>query len=171
MPLPSTMTPIATTTLNSAAATITFSSIPSTYTDLVFIIQLASTSSNTLFYRFNGNTGTNYSTTRLSGSGTSALSDRSLNSTFGSLTNYAYPTTTIGNTMAIFTVMNYSNSTTNKTSLARSDAAGAGTDAVVNLWRQTSVINEVSFSTNGFGAGTPISANSTITLYGIKAAP
>lgn len=171
MPLPSTMTPIATTTLGSAAAAITFSSIPSTYTDLVLVCNIASTSSNTLFIRFNGDTGTNYSATRLYGSGTAAGSDRDTNASYGLLTNYAYPTSTLGNTTEIVSIMNYSNSTTYKTFLSRANAAGAGVDAIVGLWRATpAAINSISLSTNGFAGTTTISSGSNVTLYGVKAA-
>ena len=65
--------------------------------------------------------------------------------------------------------MNYSNTTTNKTVLARgnnaSDASYPGTEAFVGLWRSTAAINRIDFSSNSktWNAG-------TFTLYGIKAA-
>lgn len=170
--MPKTYQPIATTTLGSAAASITFSSIPSSYTDLVFVIQLSSTSTDNIFVRFNSDTASNYSVTRLAGPGSNpAVSDRQTSQTMMTITRNGYPTTTNGNTVSIMQVMNYANATTNKTALIRSNDAGNGTDAIVGLWRKTpEAINAVSFSTNSFGAGTSISTGSTITLYGIKAA-
>lgn len=68
---------IETTTLGSAAANITFSSIPSTYTDLVVVYTLkAETASADIYMRFNSDSGSNYSNTILWGNGTSAGSNR-----------------------------------------------------------------------------------------------
>lgn len=170
MPAGSTYSTIATTTLGSAAATINFNSISGSYTDLVFIIQLASTSSNNIFVRLNSDTGSNYSCIRLGSSGSAAASESSVNQTYLPVTYYGWPTSTMGDSMTRFQIMNYSNSITYKSMLWRSDRVGNGTDTGVGLWRSTSAITSVSFSTNGFAAGTSIAANSTITLYGIAAA-
>lgn len=167
--MPATYQPLATTTLGSAAATIQFSNITGTYTDLVFVIQLASTSTDNIFVRFNSDTASNYSVTRLAGSGSTAVSDRQTSQTMMTITRNGYPTSTMGNTMSIMQVMDYSNSTTNKTSLIRSNDAGNGTDAIVGLYRSTSAITTVTFATTGFGTSNSISANSTITMYGVKA--
>jgi hypothetical protein len=168
--MPATYEPIATTTLSSSAATIDFTSISGIYTDLVIVLSGVSNSNNNVFGRFNSDTGSNYSVTRLSGSGSAALSDRSSNQTYLTLSNYAYPTTTVGEQMSIIQIMNYSNSTTFKTVINRSDRATAGTDAIVNLWRSTSAITSISLSTNGFSGASNWSSGTTATLYGIKAA-
>ena len=72
-----TYTPIASTTIGTAVASYTFSSISGSYTDLVLIasVQLSSAGQSFL-YQYNGDTGTNYSLTILKGNGTSATSDR-----------------------------------------------------------------------------------------------
>jgi hypothetical protein len=160
---------IATNTLGSAATSITFSSISSSYTDLILVMQIASNSSNTLFARFNGDSATNYSTTRLSGTGSSGVSDKENNSSTMALSNYAYPLSTLGNTTHIFQVFNYSNTTTYKTAMCRANSASNGVDATVNLWRSTSAITSVGISTNGFGGTSSLLTGSTFTLYGIKA--
>jgi hypothetical protein len=73
----STYTPIATQTLGSAAASVTFSSIPQGYTDLILVINYAtSASTGNALLRFNSDTGSNYSETALIGNGTTATSDR-----------------------------------------------------------------------------------------------
>ena len=69
MPLPSTMTPIATNTLVSATNSITFSSIPQGYTDLILIHSNISGTTQQLRLTFNGDSGSNYSTTELYGTG------------------------------------------------------------------------------------------------------
>ena len=160
-----TYVPIATTTLGSAAASYTFSSIPSTYTDLVLIssVKTVSAGSN-LTAIVNSDTGTNYSATYLTAQGSSAASLRYSNQTALSFDNYGYPDTTIFN-INITHFMNYSNTTTYKTILSRANNANNGLSAVVNLWRSTAAITTINISSaNTFAIG------STFTLYGIAAA-
>jgi hypothetical protein len=97
MPAGNTYEAIATQTLGSAAASVTFSSIPSTYTDLVLVCNFE-TSSNAIagvYIQFNGDTSTNYSSTNLIGNGSTAESSRQ-NSTF-----YLYGVAKLGTTPAI----------------------------------------------------------------------
>lgn len=158
-----TYTPIATSTLSSASSSVTFSSIPSTYTDLVLVLGGASETGVGLALRFNGDTSTNYSNTYLGGSGTTAISGRATNAVIGRFGNIG---TT--NTTATAHIMNYSNTSTYKTTLGRASSVTEYAIAYVSLWRSTSAINSVvvlsdNLSTN-FIAGT------TFTLYGIQAA-
>ena len=55
--MPATYEPIATTTLGSAAASITFSSIAGTYTDLRLVMVGTTSASDWAFVRFNGTDG------------------------------------------------------------------------------------------------------------------
>ena len=159
--MPTTYEPIATTTLGSAAASYTFSSIPATYTDLVVVSFLQSASTNdSAVMQFNGAAGTAYSWTQLTGNGTAASSQRSSNTSsarFGNdipSTNYA---------TVITQIQNYSNSTTNKTLISRSNNAAAAVYSHVAMWRSTAAINEIKIITQ---AGN-IQTGSTFTLYGI----
>jgi len=164
MPAGKTYTPLARTTLSSAAATVTFNSISGSYTDLVLIINGYDIDGNGyLTMQFNGNTGSNYSRTTLSGNGSTTTSIRNSNSTV------LYPTigpslTNIGGDIIHF--LNYSNTTTNKTVLFRGSQTGNATIAQVGLWRNTSAITSISLS----AASGNIAAGSTFTLYGILAA-
>ena len=159
--------PISTQTLGSTTTTVTFSSIPQTYTDLVVVYQPKMISATAdIGMRYNSDTGTNYSLTRLSGNGSSTFSTRGSNtSSIGD--SYGFAGTAI-DSVAIIHIMNYSNTTTYKTSLHRYNRALSGLDAVVGLWRSTSAITSVGFTAvdgtiNDFASG------STFTLYGIKA--
>lgn len=156
--------PIATTTLGSAAASVTFSSIPSTYTDLILIIDGSVTGNAGIQLRFNSDSNSNYSFTRMTGDGTSASSDRSSNATFMELGYYLSTT----RNMNILHIFNYANTTTFKTVLNRANAQSSniGTQAYVELWRKTpEAINTILIqNANQFTSG------STFTLYGIKAA-
>jgi hypothetical protein len=158
---------IATQTLGSTAATVTFNSIPSTYTDLVLVISAIATTSvgGDIVIQFNSDTGSNYSGTYLWGNGTSAGSTRGSNATYSLIDYYAEMDTSVAN--RIVSIQNYSNTTTFKTFLSRANNAGRGTDAIVGMWRSTAAITSLLLdvtSTNDFAAG------STFSLYGIKAA-
>lgn len=152
--------PIATTTLGSNQSSVTLSSIPSTYTDLLLIFSGGITSNRELLMRVNGDTGSNYSGTTLLGYGSSASSQRESNSSSVFIGDYSSnPCTTI------FQFNNYSNTTTYKTALTRISAAGNMIGANVALWRSTSAINSITlFSSYQLTSG------SMLTLYGIKAA-
>ena len=164
----STYTPIATTTLGSAQSSVTFSSISNAYTDLVLIANTGfSSASNYAYLRFNSDSGSNYSTTILIGTGSSAYTSRTTNSTaavIGGYYNYWPTTLTV---MDICHIQNYSNTSTYKTMLSR-DANGSGeTGAYVSLWRNTSAINSVTLIGS---SGSTFLSGSTFTLYGIKSA-
>jgi hypothetical protein len=77
----STYTPIATTTLGSAASSVTFSSIAGTYTDLRIVYSTVSSADAGNYLRFNSDSGSNYSNTTLFGNGSSAGSNRNTSST------------------------------------------------------------------------------------------
>lgn len=166
--MPKTYEPIATNTLGSATSSVTLSSIPSTYTDLVLVVMATNTGGATdIFLTINGDTGTNYSYTWITTNASTVTSGRV--SSTANLRNgyYGIPGSTFGY-LAVTHLLNYSNTTTNKTLITRSGNAstGGGTDAIVALWRSTSAINSLQLraSTGTFGSG------STFTVYGIKAA-
>ena len=159
--MPATYEPIATTTLGSAAASITFSSIAGTYTDLrLVLVGNNGVGSNTTRLRFNSDTGTNYSRTFLEGDGTTASSGRN---TSGTSILVGDNRTTIG--MQTIDIFSYAGSTY-KTVLCTTsnDTNGAGTvNRTVGLWRSTAAITSVEFS-----LADPFSIGTTATLYGIK---
>jgi hypothetical protein len=162
--MPSTYEPIATTTVSgSSTTTITFSSIPSTYTDLVLIADAtASTSGQGMNLYLNGDAGTNYSSTRLYSNGSTVTSDRQSN---GNFINFAIGGFNNGQAV-IAQIMDYKNTTTNKTMLLRQTNPTAFVGALVGLWRSTAAITTVEIII----AGGNYVAGSTFTLYGIKAA-
>lgn len=153
--------PIATYTLSSSGNGATFSSIPSTYTDLILVVNGSLNTTNYLTLTLNADTAGNYSYTSLTGNGTSASSAR------GSNNGYAFGGQfTTSQSVAIWHIQNYSNTTTYKTVLNRNNAASGYVDAVVTMWRNTAAINTVYIS-SGNGSAT-FTSGSTFTLYGIK---
>jgi hypothetical protein len=156
-----TYTPIATQTLATATNSLTFSSISGSYTDLMLVFNGTESANQFVAFRLNSDTGSNYSWTRMDGDGTSAYSSRGTSTTFGRL-GIGNPT---NRTLTISHFMNYSNSTTNKTVLSRSNTDFVG--ALVNLWRNTAAITSITVLTT---TADTFTVGSTFTLYGIKAA-
>ena len=163
----STYTPIATTTLGSASSSVSFTSIVGTFTDLVYIMNVKGASANYPILRFNGDTGTNYSRTVLTGDGSTATSERRTNQNYMAINYNAVTNTSNFNYNEIIHIQNYANTTTYKTALYRANNAASGTDAGVGLWRSTAAITQIDILSHD---GTNFAAGSTFTLYGIKAA-
>lgn len=161
--------PIATTTLGSNAASYTFSSIPGTYTDLIVICSnLTNTTANTLCIKFNSDSATNYSWVTASyGAASTIASYKPANDSRGvALGGYVegLNATTPGN--YIGQVMNYSNTTTYKTTLGRGSNVATDVEAIVGLWRSTAAITSVTVAPSGGNMKT----GTVLSLYGIKAA-
>lgn len=174
MPDTSTEVAIATTTLGSAASTITFSSIPGTYTDLRLVANIATVNQGDSYkIRFNSDSGTNYSHTEIIGNGSTADSYRTSNAN-GIWVNYAgigtpagaFPLTT---QFISFDLFSYAGST-NKTGLLtisndyQNTGAGNGTvTREVGLWRNTSAVTSITLVANSSN----FYQGCTATLYGI----
>jgi len=169
----STYTPIATTTLGSAQASVTFSAISGSYTDLYVMCngQNATQDGWEAAITFNSDTGSNYSFTNLGGNGTAASSARGSNVAYiPSAYLTAWTTTSNSPGIYYFNVMNYSNTTTYKTTIGRSGYASGsypGAEAIVGLWRSTSAITSITLTVRNSGT---FASGSTFTLYGITAA-
>jgi hypothetical protein len=161
-----TYTLISSNTLGSSAGSVTFSSIPSTYTDLIIVSNIIGNATQENYFRFNGDTGSNYSSTLVAGNGTSATSTRFSNQNVGYISRLATSVVTNPNYNSILSIMDYANTTTHKTALVRANNAGAATEAVVSLWRSTAAVNSVTIlpSTSSYATG------STFRLYGIECA-
>lgn len=172
MPLPSTMTPIATSYLASAASSVTFSNIPQTYSDLYLVCSTKAASANGSFLCRVGNgsvdTGSNYyfnvleatsSVIRAAGAGGPE--------TFGFLTGF-WAMITNGNDVFVTSHFNnYSSTSQLKTWLSRGNIPSQWTDMSVSTWNSTSAINVISIVWN---TASTLAAGSTVSLYGIKAA-
>lgn len=157
-----TFTPIASITLGATTASVTFSSIPQTYTDLILVSQTRlTTNTRAMQMTFNSDSGTNYSVTRVYGNGSTVTSDRFSTQPF---IDSAFISTSNWN-ISRHNIQNYSNSTTNKTVLGRWDDSAAFTVLQCGLWRNTNAITSISLSvTDTFIVG------STFNLYGILGA-
>jgi hypothetical protein len=154
---------IASNVLGSSAASVTFSSIPATYRDLIVVVNgLGNGGEVNADLRFNSDSGTNYSFVRMRGSGTAASSSSGTSKTVIS-TELAFSNTEQRNHQ-IMQIMDYSATDKHKTVLISENSNGVyGVIAAAARWANTSAITsvEVRSTTNSFASGT------TFYLYGI----
>lgn len=164
-----TYTPIARQVLGSST-TVSFTSIPSTYTDLVLVASARASYADTIGImriRFNSDSGSNYSMTQIYGNGSTVSSARVSNQTSFGLEYISANTAASGVfSPVILQIQNYSNTTTNKTMLSRTNDAAVRSVAQIGLYRSTSAITRIDLDEV---LGTNYLAGSTFTLYGIKA--
>lgn len=171
--MPNTMTLINSVTVGAGgAASISFSSIPSTYTDLCLVISARvtrSVSASTIVLTFNGSS-TGYSQKNLAGNGSSVSSSGS-----GSQTNLTYMEVPAANATAntfgnhTIYIPNYAGSA-NKSVSFDTVSENNGTTAYANLnaglWSNSAAISSMSLTEpNG---GSNFVEHSTAYLYGIK---
>lgn len=156
---------LATRTLTSSAASVTFSSIPTSVNgialrDLVLVINggVDSGAINVLI-AFNGDTAANYSAVQMSGTGSapdgSGVSGRLLN-------YFGYMEANLS-TIIKTEIFDFAQTNKHKTYLTRASNAGNGVAALASRWANTNAINTVALSLSGstFRIGT------TISLYGV----
>ena len=157
--------PIATTTLGSAAASVTFSSISGAYTDLVIVTNFAMSANDQYahYVQVNGDTSGNYSRTILYGTGSSAGSARQSNNPSLYFGTWIEDMDTTDRAVTTIFFNNYSNTTTYKTAIGRYNVASKEVGVGVGTWRNTAAITSINLATNS----TTYIAGSTFTLYGI----
>jgi hypothetical protein len=173
--MPETYVPITTTTFGSTTASVTFSSLPTTFSDLVVVAngktQSSSSSLNDIGVRFNGDTGSNYTTIKTFSLSYSSLTvSTNINGT--AIETYMDCSPTVDNLGSSFKldIFDYNTTYSYKNIINRA-AAMTQTDKGVFLtastWKSTAAITSITIfptSGSGFYAGTYIA------LYGIKRA-
>jgi hypothetical protein len=150
---------LANITLSSDVTTVTFSSIPSTYRDLIVIFDGENTMSDRTKLRFNGDTGSNYSDIYIIGTGSSAISSTQ-SSTYISLAGGVSGTNRFNSAINI---MDYSATDKHKTALIRTDTKSHHVTAWAGRWANTSAITSVAI------IGDSLKSGMTFALYGIEA--
>lgn len=157
--------PIASITLGSSASSVTFSSIPQTYQDLVLVINgKPNTGDTSIDLVFNSDTtNANYPATFARGNG-SATGSGTLTSSGSQITYSASG----GNLLIATSIMDYSATDKHKTLLTRTNGDGASDWVAMwaGRWADTSALNniEVTFvQVRTWNTGT------TLALYGIEA--
>jgi hypothetical protein len=153
---------IETTTLDTAASSVTFSSITQDYRDLVLVVDGKQTNTDASgLARFNGDSGSNYPQVGANGNGNS----------FASFTVTGTGSLAVrpGGYVSISQIMDYSATDKHKTVLARTNGTTTGADGVVEMrairWENTAAITQIDIvsDTQDFQTG------ATFSLYGISA--
>jgi hypothetical protein len=164
MPTP-TYTPLANLTLGAAASSVTFSSIPATYRDLIcVVVPKSSTTGDTLLMRFNGDQNNHYSNQFMRGNGSTASAVSNTTSTGFGLCSTALNRNTTG-LQTISNIMDYSVNNKHKTAITRASNGSTGVDAIVGRWPNTAIVTSITILPT---TGT-ITAGSTFALYGVIA--
>lgn len=158
MPTP-TYTSLATVTLGSSAASVTFSSIPATYRDLILITDHTGGASGVdVFLALNNDTGTNYTRVLMYGNSTTTGSLSGTSDAVSAL--YGSNKQTL-----IMNVMDYSATDKHKTILIRNNnAQQSEVVAGAIRWANTAAVTSLRL-----GVGTSFSTGSTFSLYGVIA--
>ena len=160
---------IATTTVGAGGtSTITFSSIPSTYTHLqIRYLNTTSTVYQNLVFRFNSDTGSNYAWHRLLGDGTSTVADAV--STTTSMNIGRSGTSASNFAGGVFDLLDYANTNKYKTARSLYGTDGNGSGAIFlgsGLWQSTSAVSTITITS----AAGNFDQYSSFALYGIKGA-
>lgn len=162
--MPTTYEPIATTTLGSNAASITLSSIPSTFTDLKLIFVGGNNDTPWMYLRFNNSTSDIYSATRIYADGSTISTGRETGSTSMQI---GYPFNSTTPSFVELDVFSYTGST-NKTVLSAMSNNLNGSGNVwrsVGLSRNTASVTSITLYAPGASL---FYAGATVSLYGIK---
>jgi hypothetical protein len=154
MPTP-TYTALATVTIGTAVSSVTFSSIPATYRDLIVVFNGTVSTANDYYLTLNGDT-SNYSMVRMLGTGSATSSMSASTREVG----VAY--TTQGN--IITQIMDYSATDKHKTTLSRSNYPDQNLLAYASRWASTAAVTSVGFTIQG---GHNFQTGATFSLYAI----
>lgn len=159
---------IATVTVGSGgASTISFSSIPATYTDLLLSFSLrSSTAGEDTQLSFNSSTA-NFSSRNLAGNGSSASSGSRSDSIISASMNYStYTASTFSNgTLYIPNYTSSNNKSFSVDTVVENNATTAPMQLIAGLWSNTAAITSITLT--NYAAGNYVQY-STATLYGIK---
>ena len=161
---------IASTSLNAAASSISFSNIPQGYTDLkiVLSVRASSTSGNSnCFIYLNGVTGTSYSQKRISGNGATTVGDSQSSYPWVDMTNAIPNATYTANTFANAEIYipNYTSSNYKSLSV---DFVGENNATTAYAYLDAGLFSSTSSITSLVIDGTDNFVQySTATLYGI----
>lgn len=165
-----TYTLISSNVLASVVSTVSFTSIPATYTDLLLRCSVRRNDSGTNItadLRFNSDSATNYSIIRLQGDGAAATSSLSSSNTSAPIRGIGTISTDTANTFGScdFYIPNYLVSQNKPFSVypvSENNATTAYITPLAGLWRNTAAITSLSL------AGADFAIGSSFYLYGIK---
>jgi hypothetical protein len=153
-------------TLGGTASSVTFSSIPATYRDLILVTNVKNgtlgTVSNLLF-RFNSDTGSNYSRVLMQGDGSTTVSIADTSTSLAAGVSSGSSSTEFA--PSVIQIMDYSATDKHTTVISRRNSSADAVSALAGRWANTAAITTIGilpFDGN-FATG------STFSLYGVIA--
>ena len=156
----STYVALATVTASGGETSMTFSSIPATYRDLIMVVDGTANTNTSINMRFNSDTGSNYSYVYAYGDGSTTLSGASTGTSIVQVFLFSNPTNNI------IHIMDYSATDKHKTVLSRWNTSSTALQMSAERWANTSAIHTITLA---FGSGRTPNSGSTFSLYGIEA--
>ena len=164
----STYVALATYTIPSATtdSSVTFSSIPASYRDLVIVIEATTSVDALIQARFNGDTGSNYGYVVMRGTSSTGSSSGTYNVAY-LMDNLSEATKRFH---VLMNVQDYSATDKHKTALVRSGTeqnadGNSSVYASAHRWANTSAITSIELFTSAGG----FEAGSTLSVFGIEA--
>ena len=151
----------------SAVSTVTFSSIPATYKSLQVRFNIVAASAGQIAkVQLNGDSGTNYATHYLTGSGSAASAGGSASNNYLQMFNAGVGTVITYPSVGIVDILDYANTNKNKTMKAfigNNQNTSAGTAEITSaVWLSTAAVTSLSFLLQG------ANFTGTISLYGVS---
>jgi len=156
-----TYTALATTTLASAASSVTFSSIDQSYGDLVLVSNIDASAVSEFRMRVNGDTGSNYPSVRMQASSIGTTGSATFNFTYFRLSGNSDMQTDFS-FISVIQIMDYTATDKHKSLLVRANSS-SGVDAHAGRWESTSAITSLEI----FPSTGTLESGSTFSLYGI----
>jgi hypothetical protein len=149
---------LANTTLGSASSSVTFSSIPATYRDLVLVINATTTADSYYFYELNGDTNAGaYERIRMIGFGSGSGSSSAASNNILADTSSTTPLSDI------LQWNDYSATDKQKCLLVRGNLSSYAVMTTLSRWTSTNAVTSIKI----LAASTTFKSGSTFSLFGI----
>jgi hypothetical protein len=160
-------TPLANITLSSTASSVTFSSINGTlYRDLILVSDsINATATDGICYRFNSDSGSNYSNVTMEANGSSAVSGAGTSTKIFTSFGYSGSGTT-SRSLTTLNIFDYRNTDKHKSTLIRIGTPATSVAAFAGRWANTAAITTIAVFLDG---GSNFASGSTFALYGVSA--
>lgn len=151
-----------TTITGSSTTSVTFSSISSSYRDLLLVVSGTNSVDTNLVIRFNGDTSSNYAGVVIYGTGTAASTvwNSSTGLNFNTATRFG-----TGPAVFAFNIFDYTQTNKSKHVSVIADRHDTNTARWIMRWNSTTAITSVTALVTG---GNMV-ADTTLTLYGVSA--
>lgn len=159
-----TRTALATTTLASNAASVTFGSISGSYRDLIVSVTGSATDYEYVMLQYNSDTGSNYTWVNMIGDG-SAVSGGAGTWNGAKVGRFSTTANVVSNLQA--NVMDYSATDKHTTTLARGNSPDEMTMGICSRWANTAAITSVKVLC--YGGTALLESGTTVSLFGVEA--